>query len=127
MPYKSKNEASKASKERMKRYRAKRQGVTAGRNKTEGVTTKGVTLSKESVTPKEIAETVGLAPDKAGKYAPIIYTLADTVKREKLRKVCEQLSGKPTHRRNYLSSVWYGIGDRPVTMETVSKLLEAVH
>jgi len=71
-------------------------------------------------------ESLGFTKDKEGKYAPIIYALADPVKREKLRKICLSLSGKETHRKGYLENVWYGIGDRPVTMKTVSNLLEAV-
>ena len=51
---------------------------------------------------------------------PVLLMLADTVKREKLRRICLELD-----RSKLGSHVWLGCGDRPVKMSQVSALLTA--
>ena len=52
--------------------------------------------------------------------APVVPMLADIGKREKLRRICQELDAK-----KFGSHVWLGCGNRPVRMSQVSELLTA--
>ena len=97
MGYKDKALQKKTTLERVRRYRNKGKGVTV-----EGVTEEGVTA-----------------------YRPIIIALADPVKRAKLRKICQSLSGRETGKTNRLDEVYYGCGVDPTPMSEIDELLTA--
>jgi len=66
----------------------------------------------------EAPKPLGEAPKT--EYPAIIKALADSVKREKLRKICVSLA-----RHNVLNEVYYGVGKDPTLMSEVAELLEA--
>ena len=89
----------RTAKERMKRYREKKRNIT---------------VTKETVTGETVTQ-----------YRPIIIALADPIKREKLRKICESLSGRETGKTNRLDEVYYGCGVDPTPLLEVDELLTA--
>ena len=136
MPYKNKEKAREASKERMRRHR---QGVTS-----QGVTEKGVTLLKrpngEDYDPgemlgnrprymmmsdgqvldrKTLPYVVDIPPAKVKEvrtYPAIAYALSDPLKRAMLRKICQELKN-----HNVLKEVQYGVYGP--SMDTVAEML----
>ena len=87
--------------ERVKRYRNKQKAL-----QSEGVTLQSVT-EKGSVT---------------SRYRPIMYALADPVKREKLRAICKALRRRGS---DNLACSYFGCGVDPTSMLEVEELLEA--
>ena len=86
----------RTAKERMKRYRNRKRNITE-------------TVTGESVTA----------------YRPIIIALSDPVKREKLRAICQSLSGRGTGKTNQLGNSYYGCGVDPTSLVEVDELLTA--
>lgn len=81
------------TRERVKRYRERQ---------------KSVTLGVDSVT-LDVTQ-----------YPPIVYALADPIKRKKLQDICKALE-----HRNLQSRLYYGCGDFSISFDVIEDLLEA--
>ena len=92
MPYKDKERQKQAIKEAVNKHR---QGITSGIT-NEGITGQGITTIR-----------------------PVIRTLSDPVKRDKLRKICQSLQDF-----RQLDNVYLGCGKDPIPMTEVSELPE---
>ena len=57
--------------------------------------------------------------EEGSQYPPILYALADPVKRKKLADICMSLKN-----HNKLSNVYYGCGKHSLSMDTVNELLD---
>jgi len=79
-----------------------RERVRRYRNKQDSVTSNSVTL------------------DSVTEYPAVIYALADPIKREKLRRICQSLK-----EHNALEDVYYGVCN-PVPMNVVADYLVAL-
>jgi len=90
MPYKDKEKQKKAVKLAVQRYRGITEGITE-----QGITPEGIT------------------------YPPIIYALAEPIKREKLERICKALD-----HRNLQSRLYYGCGDFSISFDVTEDLLE---
>jgi len=109
MGYKDKAREREASKERVRRYRVLKKGVTG---KAKGVTLEqGVTL--QVVTPS-VTVSEGMTP-------PVMHMLADVKRRGKLQAIYTELK-----RRELAGHVWVGMGRRPVRMDRVGEWLGAL-
>ena len=137
--YKDKSQQREASKERMRRYRAK--GVTKDNVTPSNVTpkvTNDVTpwypnkktdKDGNEITPITLSDGQLWYPDptvkrtikkeiKASNYSPIIEALSDPIKRKKLESITESLKN-----HNQLENVRYGLGDDSVTFDVIEKYL----
>jgi len=100
-------------------------GMTESRDdassQAQGLTKVGVKCDTEQgVTGTKGTKFTGFGLGVKNDMAPIMKALADPLKREKLRKICGELK-----KHRCLDEVWYGCGDRPVTMSEVDTLLTA--
>ena len=137
--YKDKSQQREATKERMRRYRAK--GVTKDNVTPSNVTpkvTNDVTpwypnkktdKDGNEITPITLSDGQLWYPDptvkrtikkeiKASNYSPIIEALSDPIKRKKLESITESLKN-----HNQLENVRYGLGDDSVTFDVIEKYL----
>ena len=103
------------TKERVKRYRGRQKALQNGSVTAQSVT-KEVALQGRDVTQMK---PLGEVP--RGEIRPIVYALSDSVKREKLRRICRSLE-----KHNVLDKeIYYGCGGDPILMSEVSELLTA--
>lgn len=92
--YKDKEKAKEATRERVRRYREGKKGVTEGEGVTSSPTSEGVT-GKEGVTLKAL------------QYPGIVDILTDPKQRAGLEKVCRAF--KESHHPEYAADVYVGM------------------